>query len=125
MHFSKAKESLQAAEACFELGLHNSVANRAYYAMFQAIAVALKEAGYGRDEWSHEGLQRTFSVNLTRRQKIYPHRFAAYLSDGLAQRNIADYRDADISEKRVTRILDWAREVVGEVEEVIGYVNTG
>jgi len=70
-------------------------------------------------------LQRTFSVNLTRRQKIYPHKFAAYLSDGLAQRNIADYRDADISEKRATRILGGAREVVEKVEEVIGYVNVG
>jgi len=40
-------------------------------------------------------------------------------------RNIADYRDADISEKRATRILGWAREVVGKVEEVIGYVNVG
>ena len=124
MRFSKAKESLQAAEACFELGLHNSVANRAYYAMFQAVAVALKEAGYGRDEWSHEGLQRTFSVNLTRRRKIYPHKFAAYLSDGPAQRNMADYRDADISKRRAARVLGWAREVVGKVEEVIEYVNT-
>jgi len=34
MEFNRAQESLQAAQLCLQLGLVNSAANRAYYAMF-------------------------------------------------------------------------------------------
>ncbi|MGQ9627668.1 MAG: HEPN domain-containing protein [Anaerolineae bacterium] len=125
MKFSKAKESLQASEICFEQSLYNSAANRAYYAMFQAIAVALDKAGFGKKQWSHEGLQSTFSIALTRQRKIYPGNFTTYLCNALVQRNLADYADVDISKKRVKRMLEWPRKIVAKVEEVISYEDAG
>lgn len=123
MQFSKAQESLTAAQLCFDQRLYNSAANRCYYAMFQAAVVALEAAGFrprGK-EWSHEGVQATFATELTRRRKLYPHELAGYLSEALAIRHTADYRDADVSQSQTRRLLKWAQAFVGKVQEVTGY----
>ena len=119
MDFSKAKESLDASELCLGAGLYNACANRAYYAMFQSAVAALERQGFQRNTWSHPGLQRTFTQELVHRRKLCPNQFSTYLHKGLYWRNMADYSDTDISKKRAEQLLNWARNFVSKIEEMI------
>jgi uncharacterized protein (UPF0332 family) len=89
--------------------------------MFQAAVVALEAAGFHRDTWSHAALQATFTYELIHRRKIYPRRLAEYLNRALFWRNIADYGEADISQRRAKQLVDWASPFFVKVEEVTGY----
>ena len=121
MRLEKARESLRAAENCFALGLLNSCASRCYYAMFQAAVVALEAAGFHRDAWSHAALHATFANELIHRRKIYPRPLAEYLNRALFWRNIADYDEAEISQRRARQLVAWARTFVATVEEVTAH----
>jgi uncharacterized protein (UPF0332 family) len=120
MQISKAQESLNAAELCYEHKLYDSTASRAYYAMFQAAVVALESAGVLPDAemWSHKGLQSKFALELVHRRKTYPRELTAMLSDGLNIRNTADYSDGSVSERMAGKSLRWAHEFVGQVQKV-------
>ena len=121
MRLAKAQESLKAAENCLALGLVNSCASRCYYAMFQSAVVALATAGFHRETWSHAALQATFTTQLIHRRKLYPPSLAQYLSRTLFWRNIADYADTDISQRRARQLCAWAQAFVSAVEEVPGH----
>jgi|SRR5262249_47526992 uncharacterized protein (UPF0332 family) len=121
MRLEKAWESLQAAESCLTLELFSSCASRCYYAMFQAAVVALEAAGFHRDAWSHTALQATFTNELIHRRKIYPRRLAEDLNRALFWRNIADYGDAEISQRRAKQLVEWAKAFVTKVAEVTGH----
>lgn len=125
MDLRKAKESLRAAELCFEQGLYPSCANRCYYAMFQAAVVALGHVGFRREAWSHPALQAMFANELVHRRKLCPGTFSGYLNKGLWWRNTADYRQADISRKLAEQMLAWARAFVSTIEEVIAHESQG
>ena len=121
MQIEKAKESLQAAELCFANKLYNSTANRAYYAMFQAAVVALEVGGAKAvgARWSHKRVQSTFSSELIRKRKVYPTSLVQMLPKGLEIRNDADYVAGNISKRRASKILRWARDFVERVEKVV------
>jgi uncharacterized protein (UPF0332 family) len=121
MRLEKARESLRAAENCFALGLLNSCASRCYYAMFQAAVVALEAAGFRRDAWSHAALHATFTNKLIHRRKIYSRPLAEYLNRALFWQNMADYGEAEISQRRAKQPVAWARTFVVTVEEVTGH----
>ena len=121
MRLEKARESLRAAESCLGLGLLNSCASRCYYAMFQAAVVALEARGFHRDAWSHTALQTTFTNELIHRRKIYPRQLAEYLSRALFWRNIADYGDAEISQRRAKQLVGWANAFISKVQEVTNH----
>ena len=120
MRLEKAQESLQAAQNCLALGLLNSCVSRCYYAMFQAAVVALADASFHRDTWSHAALQATFTTQLIHRRKLYPRSLAQYLNRTLFWRNIADYADTDMSQRRARQLVAWAQAFVSAVEEVTG-----
>ena len=117
MTLCRAQESLQAAELCERQGFVNSAASRAYYAMFQAAQVALETAGFTGREWSHAGLQATFTSELVHRRKMYRAVFRDYLTAGLRVRNAADYSDAGISAKMTRRLLHRAAAFLSVVEK--------
>ena len=119
MDFSKAKESLKASALCFGEGLYNACASRAYYAMFQSAIAALEKQGFQRNTWSHPGLQGTFTQELIHRKKFCPSQFSTYLNRGLYWRNMADYSSTDISKKRAEQLLNWAKNFVSKIEEMI------
>jgi len=56
----KAKENLKAAQICFDNGLFNACANRAYYAALQAAVAALAHRGVKRDKIDHGQVQADF-----------------------------------------------------------------
>jgi len=121
MRLEKAMESFRAGETCLALELFNSCASRCYYAMFQAAVVALEAAGFHSDAWSHAALQATFTSELIHRRKIYPKQLAEYLNRALFWRNIADYGDVDISQRRAKQLVEWAKAFIAKVKEVTGH----
>jgi uncharacterized protein (UPF0332 family) len=120
MRREKATESLRAAESCLTMHLLNSCASRCYYAMFQAAVVALEAVGFHRDAWSHIALQATFTNELIYRRKLYPRQLAEYLNRALFWRNIADYGEAEINQRRAKQLVNWAQAFVAKVTEVTG-----
>jgi uncharacterized protein (UPF0332 family) len=118
---NKARESLQAAELCYAHKLYNATANRAYYAMFQAAIAALHAAGIqpAGEQWSHAGLQAAFTLELTRRRKLYTASLSTMLKDGLNLRNTADYKPVNISERLANQTLRWAREFLQQVGQKV------
>ena len=117
MNMEKAADSLKAAELCYDTGLHNSSASRAYYAMFQAAQVALEKAGFKRPEWSHTALHATFGNELTRRRKLYSPFLVRSLALGLELRLVADYEEEMVSRKQAERGLRWARDFIKAIKE--------
>ena len=61
----------------------NSAVSRAYYAMFQAVQVALEAAGLVRSGWSHKAVHASFNQELIHRRKFYPREFRGYLTSAL------------------------------------------
>jgi uncharacterized protein (UPF0332 family) len=119
MMFEKALESLNAAELCFQQKMYNSTANRAYYAMFQAAIAALEQVGVraAKGSWGHDTLQAVFADQLIRQRKLYPRHFASFLPNGFQTRQLADYGNEMLSQRKARTILRWAREFVKQVEE--------
>ncbi len=103
MRLEKARESSQAAQSCL------------------GAVVASEAAGFHRDAWGHAGLQATFTTELIHRRKLYPRQLAEYLSRGLFWRNIADYGDAQIGQRRAKQLVVWARAFVGKVQEIASH----
>ena len=89
--------------------------------MFQAAVVALEAVGFHRDAWSHTALQATFTNELIHRRKLYPRRLSENLNRALFWRNIADYGDTEIGQRRGKQLVEWAKAFVTEVAEVMGH----
>lgn len=119
MLLSKAKSSVAAGKLCLEHGHADSAVSRAYYAMFQGAQVALAHAGFHRAEWTHAGLQATFTNELTRRRKILPPSLASNLNRALRLRLTADYSNIGLSLNQAAQVLSWAEEFLRHVEEVM------
>ena len=119
MLLEKAEESLKATKLLFDGRLYNSAASRAYYAIYQAVEVALNDAGFRRKEWSHPGLQATFSNELVQRKKLYPALFSRYINRALELRIIADYREISISQRQSAQAAQWAEEIFQQVKKKV------
>lgn len=115
VNLERAQESLSAAQLCLRHGLLNSAASRAYYAMFQAAQVALKQVRVERPMWSHHGLQATFVAELIARRKAYPAGFRDYLTTALQVRLAADY-GWGVSRKITQRLVRHAATLIAAVE---------
>lgn len=120
MLIEKAYESLRAAELCFAEKLYNSTANRAYYAMFQAMIVALESRGFRSKgkQWSHEAAQSTFATERTRWRKFYSSELVSDLLDVLSIRNQADYKERNVSGEDACDALKAAQQFVEAVVTV-------
>jgi len=116
---NKAKENLTAAQVCFENGLFNACANRAYYAALQAAIAALAHKGIRRDKIDHGQVQADFSNELINRRKIYPAKLKSYLPDIQFVRNKADYTDGNVGRKVVSQLLSKVREMSGLIEKEV------
>jgi len=113
----KARENLSAAETCFEKGLYNACANRAYFAAFQAAVSALASQGIKRDRIDHKWVQAEFSGRLIKKRKIYPGRVKSHLADMQTVRNEADYEIQKVTGKVARKQLAGAREILTLVEK--------
>ena len=116
----KAVTALAGAESELLAGRYENVANRCYYACFQAAIAALEAAGVrpaggARARWSHSGVQAQFVGALINRRKRYPGRLRDTLAEVSAARQTADYTRKRISEDEAKRVLRRSREFVETV----------
>lgn len=113
IYLSKAEESLAGANSEFVNGRYNNVANRSYYACFQAAVHALIAAGVrpmaGREQWAHDFVQAQFVGLLINRRKLYPAELREILFRNLSLRHEADYGTNAINQVQASRALRRAR----------------
>jgi uncharacterized protein (UPF0332 family) len=119
MSLEKAEEFVKAAQQCLEAGWCNSAVSRAYYAMFQAARAALAAVGIHRPSWRHGNLHATFSTELVRSRKLYPLSLVRSLAEIMELRQIADYSDVQIPQRRATRVVRDATAFLNRVKEVL------
>jgi len=105
MALDRAREALEAAQACLKLQLYHSATSRGYYAMFWAAQVALARAGVRRSEWSHPALQASFVRELIRMRKRYPALLGQHLNRALQLRLDADCRHRGVSQRQATQAV--------------------
>ena len=114
---NKANENLAAAKICFDNGLYNACANRAYYSALQSAIAALIHNGIRRDTIDHRKVQSDFSSELIRKRKVYPSKLKSYLSDMQLLRNQADYTDEGISRNLASQQISKASEMIASIEK--------
>lgn len=117
MSLDRAREALEAAQACLERNLLFSATSRAYYAMFWAAQAALARIGITRSEWSHPALQASFVNELIRRRKLYSAFLGPWFNRTLQFRLDADYRPKGISHRQATQAVRWAKEFVAALSQ--------
>jgi uncharacterized protein (UPF0332 family) len=118
---AKAVLALAGAESEFAAGRYENVANRCYYACFQAAIAALEAAGVrpggGADgRWTHPGVQAQFVGVLINRRKRYPGRLRAVLPQLSSTRQTADYTRNRITEREARSALRLTREFIEAIQ---------
>jgi uncharacterized protein (UPF0332 family) len=123
IYLTKAEESLRGAESEFAQGRYNNVANRCYYACFQAAVVALHHAGLaprgGRTEWGHAFVQAEFVGRLIHRRRLYPTTLRQVLARNLTLRHTADYAPDLVSQIQAARALQRTRDFLIAIREKV------
>ncbi len=115
----KARNNLAAARHCYDAGLYDAAANRAYYAAFQGAVAVLAHYGVRKDRLDHEWVQAEFSGRLIQRRKIFTGKIRSYLSDMQAVRDIADYSRENVSKKSARNQIRKAEEIIQEIAGVM------
>lgn len=116
-YINKAKSNLAAAELCFDNGLYDATANRAYYAALQAAIAALASIGVKRAKADHRQIQADFCEKLIKRQKVYPARVKSYLMVMQGARNQADYTALCTGKKLARQQIERAGEMITLIEK--------
>ena len=116
---TKARESLAGAESEFANAQYNNVANRAYYACFQAAVAALDLASVrppgGSNRWSHGFAQAQYAGLLINQRKLYPAALRDTFNELARVREQADYKTDTIGRARASRTLARAHDLVAAV----------
>jgi uncharacterized protein (UPF0332 family) len=117
----KAEESFIGAESEHANGRYNNVANRCYYACFQAAIHALMQAGIQppgrRDEWGHDFVQAQFNGQLIHRRKLYPATLRTTLAETYALREVGDYKRERVPERRSAQAVRRAQAFLEAVRQ--------
>jgi uncharacterized protein (UPF0332 family) len=112
---SKAQENLDDARMAFEHSRYNAVANRAYYAAFQAAIAALAKEGLTKKGHPHDWVQAQFAGVLIKRRKLYSSAMRSYLADMMILRETADYTETMISKTDARLQLKQATDIITSV----------
>lgn len=111
--WNMANENLQAAKVCFENDLYSASLTRSYYAVYQAMWVAVGNPPTGR--WRHHGLIHHFCWGQWTQPPSPVTRFAGYLRNLRAlydQRTDADYLAIPIPRAKAEDGLKLAKEIL-------------
>jgi uncharacterized protein (UPF0332 family) len=126
IRLAKAEECLAGAASEYAARRYNNVANRCYYAAFQAAIAALTHAGIQpptKDgSWGHEFVQAQVAGTLVRRRKLYPSDMGKDLAMLIRLRHVADYSLEHISELQGARAVRRSRSLLAIVAARTGGV---
>lgn len=117
VYLAKARESLVCAESELTARRYNTAARNIYYALFQAVVVALLQEGIRPSgQWEHEFVHSRFSGQLVYRRKIYPAKFRRTLIEVLMLRRKADYTSHHVTRRDVQDYVKECRELLRLIE---------
>ena len=123
LYLIKAEESLLGAESEFTHGRYNNVANRCYYACFQAAVAALHQAGItpcgNRSDWGHAFVQAEFVGRLINRRQLYPAELHQVLARHITLRHTADYAPEMVLQTQTVRTLRRTRDFLTAIREKV------
>jgi uncharacterized protein (UPF0332 family) len=123
LYLIKAEESLLGAESEFTHGRYNNVANRCYYACFQAAVAALHQAGIpprgSRNDWGHAFVQAEFVGRLINRRQLYPAELRQVLARHITLRHTADYAPEMVPQTQAARALQRTRDFLAAIREKV------
>jgi uncharacterized protein (UPF0332 family) len=124
IRLTKARECLDGAESEYVARRFYNVANRCYYAAFQAAIAALMHADIRpqtRDgSWGHDFVQAQSWGVLVPRRKAYPQAAAEPLVPLMKLRHLSDYSLQPTTEIQAARVLRQARLFLATIELSIG-----
>ena len=117
----KARAALAGAESELTAGRYDNVANRCYYACFQAAIVALEADGVrppveANGRWSHSAVQAQFNGLLIKRRKRFEAGLREVLGDLASFRQKADYTRESVTESEAKRVVRLARRFLLAIE---------
>lgn len=115
IYLAKALASLAGSESEFGYQRYDNVANRCYYACFQAAIAALVQAGIrprSADGWEHRFVQSQFVGQLINRRKWYSESLRETLLQLFTLRQAADYSSHQVSQVRAQRAVQRAQAFV-------------
>ncbi len=117
----RAKEFLKSAEACWQAEGLVGCALCCYAAMFWAAIASLIHIGAPkRKKWKHGDVRQLFGLEIVKKRRLVSERLSEWLEDAYDLRNAAQYDlEAELSSKKVERMLRHAREFLITVDEVI------
>ena len=118
LYLEKARASLAGAQSELERRRFDNVANRAYYACFQAAIAALYSEGIWPTgaTWEHAFVQARFVGDLINRRKRYPSDRRETLSATMRLRHKADYQYDHVTAEQAVRTVRRAVRFVEQVE---------
>lgn len=116
----KVVENASAARLCFDNGLYNAAASRAYYAMFTAARVLLNElADFAlEDVRRHRAVMRFFSLEFIRQGRVDHDLGGAFLRS-LHLRGIADYEPQSVSRDEAQAVIATMHDFIAAAEKLL------
>lgn len=120
LNMARAEEFVKAARLCYDSGLHNAAATRAYYGVLHAAVAALvcfaqdQSAEALMDGRTHEKVAALFDERLVRRSKLFSgHKGVVHrLRD---RRHDADYRSG-VNSTEARDSVEKAKSFLGDVK---------
>ena len=99
------------------------MANRCYYACFQAAVAALHQAGItprgNRSDWGHAFVQAEFVGRLINRRQLYPAELRQVLARHITLRHTADYAPEMVPQTQAVRTLQRTRDFLTAIREKV------
>lgn len=114
---TKAKESLEAANALLDDGFSDFSASRSYYAMFYAAEAALltKELSFSK----HAAVIGAFGKEFIK-TKIFPPRLRDYLINAFDLRQLGDYGSpGSIDKEKAQLLIDRTKDFIETIEKYL------
>lgn len=112
--FTKARESLTAAQILIKEGHYDFAASRAYYAMFYVASALL--ANLGQSYSSHSAVISAFGREFAKTGRL-DSKFHRWLIDAQDLRNIGDYGvGSGIPKEYAETVCDWAVQFINAAE---------
>ncbi len=115
--FTKARESLAAAQVLIKDGYYDFAASRAYYAMFYVASALLAVLGLSYS--SHAAVISAFGREFAKSGKLDP-KFHRWLIDAQDLRNIGDYGvGSQVPKEYAETVCDWAVQFINTAEVLL------
>ena len=115
--FTKARESLAAAQVLTKDGYYDFAASRAYYAMFYVASALL--ANLGQSYSSHSAVISAFGREFAKTARL-DSKFHRWLIDAKDLRNIGDYGvGSQVPKEYAETACDWAVQFITAAEALL------